>query len=77
MNTSYETKDNKDEWLTPPYIFEALQPFDLDVCQPVLPPWKIAPRGFDELDDGLAQSWGGGVYMVQPTIRQTNPKVAG
>lgn len=57
MNTAFETKDNKDEWLTPPYIFEALGHFDLDPCAPVSPPWKIADHNFDVLDDGLMQPW--------------------
>lgn len=57
MNTSFETKDNKDEWLTPPYIFEALGEFDLDPCAPVNPPWKIAKTNFNIHDDGLSRTW--------------------
>lgn len=74
MNTAFETKDNKDEWLTPPYIFEALQPFDIDVCQPVSPPWLIAPKGFDIFDDGLAQSWGGAFIWCNPPYGKETPK---
>ena len=54
MNTSFETKDNKDEWLTPPFVTDALGPFDVDVCAPITPPWKIAPRSFTIETDGLA-----------------------
>ena len=35
----------KDEWLTPPEIFKPLQPFDLDVCEPIQPPWRIGKNG--------------------------------
>lgn len=62
MNTAFERSEQKDEWLTPPHIFEPLQPFDIDVCQPIKPPFLIAPRGFNVNDDGLAQIWGGGSF---------------
>lgn len=61
----------KDEWLTPPYIFKPLQPFDLDVCQPINPPWKIASRGFNELDDGLRKDWHGFVWCNPPYGKET------
>lgn len=76
MNTSFETKTNNDEWLTPPYIFEALAPFDLDVCEPIAPPWRIAPRGFNINDDGLHSDWGGVFYMVQSALWPPNKIVA-
>jgi hypothetical protein len=57
MNTAFETKDNKDEWLTPPYITAALGHFDLDPCAPISPPWRIADWNLNILDDGLAQDW--------------------
>jgi hypothetical protein len=66
MNTTFERTDQKDEWLTPPHIFEALQPFDIDTCAPVTPPWHIAPRSFTVNDDGLAQSWGGAFVWCNP-----------
>lgn len=62
----------KDEWLTPPEIFEALQPFDLDVCQPINPPWLIAPKGFNKLDNGLDQDWSGFVWCNPPYGGQTH-----
>jgi hypothetical protein len=71
MNTSFETKDNKDEWLTPPYITDALGPFDMDSCRPIDPPWMIAPFGFTILDDGLKQKWTGFVWCNPPYGRET------
>lgn len=75
MNVAFERTEQKDEWLTPPHIFEAVQPFDLDVCQPINPPWSIAPKGFNVNDDGLSQSWGG-VHMVQSSIRKRDIEMA-
>lgn len=57
MNTAFERKDQKDEWLTPPYIFKALGHFDLDPCAPVSPPWRIADWNLNIHDDGLSQDW--------------------
>ena len=37
-------KGAKDEWITPPFITQALGPFDLDPCAPVDAPWPIAQR---------------------------------
>ena len=72
MNTAFELSEQKDEWLTPPHIFESLQPFDIDVCQPIKPPFHIAPRGFNVNDDGLAQSWGGFIWCNPPYGRETS-----
>lgn len=69
---NYDRIGGKDEWLTPPYIFEALQPFDLDVCQPISPPWLIAPKGYNKLDDGLNQDWEGFVWCNPPYGGQTH-----
>lgn len=66
MNTAFERTEQKDEWLTPPAIFQPLQPFDLDVCEPVNPPWKIGERGFNILDNGLAQPWGDAFIWCNP-----------
>lgn len=71
MNTAFETKDNKDEWLTPPYIFEALGHFDLDPCAPVSPPWKIADINLNINDDGLMQPFYGFVWCNPPYGKQT------
>ena len=71
MNTAFETKDNKDEWLTPPYIFEALGHFDLDPCQPMNPPWFIADSFYNIELDGLARPWHGFVWCNPPYGKQT------
>lgn len=70
MNTAFERTIQKDEWLTPPSVFKPLQPFDLDVCQPINPPWLIAPRGYNIKDDGLLQDWFGLVWCNPPYGRQ-------
>ena len=49
--------ENKDEWLTPPEIVEALGEFDLDPCQPITPPFVHALNGFNIIDNGLNQDW--------------------
>lgn len=66
MNTAFERTDQKDEWLTPPHVFEAVGPFDLDTCAPISPPWHIAPKSFTINDDGLAQPWGGAFVWCNP-----------
>lgn len=71
MNISYERKEQKDEWLTPPYIFKALQPFDLDPCEPIKPPWHIATKGYNKLDNGLSQIWDGFVWCNPPYGKET------
>lgn len=71
MNTAFERTIQKDEWLTPPHVFKSVQPFDLDVCQPINPPWQIAPKGFTVLDDGLLQDWHGFVWCNPPYGKQT------
>lgn len=51
------TENTKDEWLTPPYIIEALGPFDLDPCSPVNRPWPTAKEHLTVEDDGLWGEW--------------------
>lgn len=46
-----------DEWLTPPFILDALGPFDLDPSAPAVQPWPTATRTFTLADDGLVQDW--------------------
>ena len=70
MNTLFETKHNngagKHEWLTPPYIIEALGEFDLDPCSPIKRPWSTAKKHYTILDDGLIQKWDGRVWCNPP-----------
>lgn len=56
----------KDEWLTPPYILEALGPFDLDPCAPIERPWPMARKHYTILDNGLMQPWEGRVWLNPP-----------
>ena len=66
MKTYFDRQEGKDEWLTPPEIFRPLQPFDLDVAEPINPPWHIGNKGFNINDNGLAQEWEGFVWCNPP-----------
>jgi len=55
-----------DEWLTPPHIITSLGHFDLDPCSPINRPWDTAAKHFSTLDDGLAQTWAGRVWLNPP-----------
>jgi hypothetical protein len=59
------------EWLTPPYVLEALGPFDLDPCSPIDRPWDTAKRHYTKADDGLNLGWGGRVWLNPPYGQQT------
>ena len=72
MNVAFERTEQKDEWLTPPYVFEALQPFDLDPCSPISPPWKIAATNLNITHDGLNAVWEGFVWCNPPYGRETS-----
>lgn len=58
--------DGKDEWLTPPYIIQALGEFDLDPCSPIKRPWPTARQHFTEADNGLIKTWSGRVFCNPP-----------
>jgi hypothetical protein len=60
-----------DEWLTPPEIVRALGPFDLDPCSPIHRPWDTALRHYSILDNGLAKTWAGRVWLNPPYGSQT------
>ena len=68
FNTNTE---NKEEWLTPPYILEALGSFDLDPCAPAVRPWDMAKNHYCKEQDGLSQVWFGRVWCNPPYGRQT------
>jgi hypothetical protein len=56
----------KDEWLTPPEIIEALGKFDLDPCAPIIRPWDTAKKHYTIEDDGLSMDWEGRVWCNPP-----------
>ena len=60
------TVSGTDVWLTPPYILEAVGPFDLDPCASVDRPWDTAAKHFTIEDDGLAQEWTGRIWCNPP-----------
>ena len=64
---SHENRtDGKDEWLTPKWITDALGPFDLDPCAPVLRPWPTAAHHYTVNDNGLLREWHGFVWCNPP-----------
>ena len=60
------TVSGTDVWLTPPYILEAVGPFDLDPCASIDRPWDTAAKHFTIEDDGLAQEWTGRIWCNPP-----------
>jgi len=66
VNTSFERKAQKDEWLTPKHILDALGPFDLDPCCPPRMPWRTAAVMIHAPADGLAAEWHGRVWLNPP-----------
>lgn len=68
--SSHQKNGGHDEWLTPPAIVQALGAFDLDPCAPVVRPWDLAAKHYSKEDDGLAQPWGGRVWLNPPFGRE-------
>lgn len=56
----------KDEWLTPPFIIDALGQFDLDPCSPINRPWDTAVNHLTIQDNGLESEWFGRVWCNPP-----------
>lgn len=71
MDVSFERETQKDEWLTPPYIMEALGEFDLDPCSPINRPWDTAKKHYTIEDQGLHQEWEGRVFCNPPYGKET------
>lgn len=72
MSQNFNTNiEDKDEWLTPPYITTSLGPFDLDPCSPINRPWPTASKHFTVLDNGLYQEWSGRVWCNPPYGKET------
>ena len=68
----HKARGDSDEWLAPPWILEALGPFDLDPCSPVVRPWDTARRHYTMADDGFNRPWRGRVWLNPPYGRHTN-----
>lgn len=57
------------DWLTPPWLLEALggpAAFNLDPCAPLERPWDMAQAHYTVEDDGLAHPWSGRVWLNPP-----------
>ena len=65
------SKNGKDEWLTPPFILQALGVFDTDPCSPIVRPWDTAKKHYTIQDNGLLQPWEGRVWCNPPYGTQT------
>jgi hypothetical protein len=68
--SAHQKNGGHDEWLTPPKILQALGPFDLDPCAPMVRPWETAARHYTVQDDGLALPWDGRVWCNPPFGRE-------
>lgn len=66
MNTSYQKAKGSMEWYTPKYIIDALGPFDMDPCSPVVRPFDTAKIHYTTADNGLMQEWSGLVWCNPP-----------
>jgi hypothetical protein len=66
LQPRYHATQDSETWLTPPWILDALGPFDLDPCTPVKMPWKTAAKRYTPEDDGLSQPWEGRVWCNPP-----------
>ena len=69
MGSHQSAKMEKDEWLTPPWILEALGEFDLDPCAPGTRPWEMALQHYTY--NGLDLEWSGRVWCNPPYGNQT------
>lgn len=59
-------KGETDSWITPKEIVSALGSFDLDPCEHITQPWKLAASGISLPDDGLLREWFGRVWLNPP-----------
>ena len=77
MKKDFNTNtENKQEWLTPKYITDALGEFDLDPCSPAeRRPWDTAQTHWgiesEHPVDGLSAEWFGRVWCNPPYGKET------
>lgn len=69
---SHPNKGATDEWLTPPWIVEALGPFDLDPCAHPQQFYRTAKRMIKLPNDGLAANWTGKRVWLNPPFSQVH-----
>lgn len=65
MDTSFQRKENSQEWFTPPHIIKTLGIFDLDPCAPSQD-FYTATRCYTKEMDGLSLPWSGRVWLNPP-----------
>jgi hypothetical protein len=65
------------DYYTPKWLFDSMGlTFDIDVAAPAQRiPWIPAQRWFSQVDDGLAQDWGGQLVWMNPPFSNTTPWV--
>lgn len=67
MSSHHSSSANTHTWLTPPYIIDALGPFDLDPCAAPEPrPWPTAATHWTRADNSLNRKWHGRVWLNPP-----------
>ncbi|MBR8303726.1 adenine methyltransferase [Burkholderia dolosa] len=66
LSSHQSARMKNDEWLTPPEWLRALGEFDLDPCAPVTRPWDTARKHLTIVDNGLAHTWQGRVWLNPP-----------
>lgn len=71
LGFAFDRTEGREEWLTPPYIINALGKFDLDPSAPIVRLFDTAERHFTINEDGLSQPWEGRIWLNPPYGDQT------
>lgn len=71
LGFAFDRTEGLEEWLTPPYIINALGPFDLDPCAPITRLFDTARSHYTINDDGLSLPWQGRIWLNPPYGDQT------
>ena len=69
LGSHQKTVGDSQTWITPKWIIDALGPFTTDPCAADPRPWDCAVRNHAAIDNGLAQSWLGRVWLNPPFNR--------